>query len=208
MKKLIVILTLMFLVQGCSISDKRNYSKKVEQYESYYQTVLDSDKFSSKSPYFSIQAEMDKVAGGYVYEIIVDEAKVAMYDVKIMVVEDRKDFDAEEKMMPSAGVFDDKVYNVLPNQVRVDKGYMNGFQLLGEIPSDSINLEILVIFNDYRKLNTYREFFEFDLEYEDPKTKDEDKETDEETEDKEKDEETEDEETDEETTEEETNDDE
>lgn len=165
MKKLILILTSVLLLQGCSFSDKQNYSKKVEQYESYYQTVLDNDKFSDSSPYFAIKVDMDKVDEGYVYEIIVDEAKIAMYDVKIMVVENRKDYNDEDKMMPSAGIFDDQVYNVIPNQSRIEKGYMSGFQLLGETNEDAINLEVLVIFNDYRKLNTYREFMEFDLKY-------------------------------------------
>lgn len=165
MKKIILILTSVLLLQGCSFSDKQNYSKKVEQYESYYQTVLDNDKFSDNSPYFSIKVEMDKVDEGYVYEIIVDDAKIAMYDVKIMVVENRKDYSEEDKMMPTAGIFDDQIYNVIPNQSRIEKGYMSGFQLLGETNEDTINLEVLVIFNDYRKLNTYREFLEFDLKY-------------------------------------------
>lgn len=165
MKKIILILTTVLLLQGCSFSDKKNYDQKVAQYESFYKTILDNDSFSNKSPFFEVQAKMDKADEVYVYEIIVDDARIAMYDVKIMVVEDQKDYNEEEKMMPSAGIFDDQVYNVIPNQSRIGKGYMSGFQLLGETSSDKVNLQIIVTFNDYRKLNTYREFLEFDLEY-------------------------------------------
>ena len=165
MKKIILFLTTVLLLQGCSFSDKKNYAQKVELYESYYQTVLDNDKFTDSSPFFSINAEMDKIPEGYVYEIILDDAKVAMYDVKIMVVENGKNYDEEEKMMPSAGIFNDQIYNVIPNQSRIEEGYMSGFQLLGETNADKIKLDVLVIFNDYRKLNTYREFITFDLKY-------------------------------------------
>lgn len=165
MKKIILFLTTVLLLQGCSFSDKKNYAQKVELYESYYQTVLDNDKFTDSSPFFSINAEMDKIPEGYVYEIILDDAKVAMYDVKIMVVENGKNYNEEEKMMPSAGIFNDQIYNVIPNQSRVEEGYMSGFQLLGETNADKIKLDVLVIFNDYRKLNTYREFITFDLKY-------------------------------------------
>lgn len=175
MKKLIIIVLTALLIQGCSFSDKKQYQEKVELYESYYKSILNNDKFASNSEHFAVQADIDKVDEGYVYEIIIDDAKIAMYDVKVMVVEDQKDFNEEEKMMPSAGIFDEKIYNIIPNQSNVEKGYMSGFQLLGEAATDTISLEILVIFNDYRKLNTYREFISFDLEYKDPKDKEEDK---------------------------------
>lgn len=165
MKKLLIILTTVLLLQGCSFSDKKNYDIKVERYQSFYQTILDHGTFASSSPYFAIDAKMDKVDEGYVYEIIVDDARVAMYDVQIMVVENQKEYNEEEKMMPSAGIFDDQIYNVIPNQSRVESGFMSGFQLLGETDSDKIKLQILVTFNDYRKLNTFREFIEFDLQY-------------------------------------------
>lgn len=163
MKKITLILLATLLLQGCSFSDKKQYKEKAGQYESYYKSILNNDKFESTSPYFAIKADIAKIDGGYAYEIIVDDAKVAMYDVKIMVVENQKDYNDEERMMPSAGIFDEQVYNVIPNQSRVEKGYMSGFQLLGEIDQPEVNLEILVVFNDYRKLNTYREFIEFNL---------------------------------------------
>lgn len=168
MKKLLIVFLSALLLQACSFSDKKDYKEKEELYESYYKSILDQDKFNSDSPHFSIKATMDKVDLGYVYEIIVDNPKIAMYDVKIMVVEDSKDFEEVEKMMPSAGILDEQVYNVLPNQSNIEKGYMSGFQLLGEVPDKKVSLEVLVVFNDYRKLNTYKEFISFDLEYKDP----------------------------------------
>ena len=183
MKKILLIFVTAMLLQGCSFSDKKLYKEKVVQYESYYNSILNNDKFDTSSPYFEINADIAKVDGGYAYEIIVDEAKVAMYDVKIMVVENQKDYNDEERMMPSAGIFDEQVYNVIPNQARVEKSYMSGFQLLGEIDQPEVELEILVVFNDYRKLNTYREFIEFDLDANAKKNEEiKDKETDEGTE--------------------------
>mgnify|MGYP007126630460 FL=1 len=73
--------------------------------------------------------------------------------------------------MPSAGILEKNPYNMIPNQSRQNKNYVNGFQLLGEVDKDAVNIQMLVVFNDYRKLNVHREFLEFDLKYEDPKSK-------------------------------------
>ncbi len=171
MKRLVLILLTLVLLQGCSLSEKRDYTERVLQYESYYQSILDNDKFKKESPFFNVDAKIEKKGETYVYEIIVDEAKVAMYDVKIMVVENKKGYNSEEKMMPSAGILEKNPYNMIPNQSRQNKNYVNGFQLLGEVDKDAVNIQMLVVFNDYRKLNVHREFLEFDLKYEDPKSK-------------------------------------
>ncbi|CAM3664724.1 hypothetical protein ERUR111494_05875 [Erysipelothrix urinaevulpis] len=172
MKKIVLMLLVVVLLQGCSLSKGKEYNEQVLQYQSYYQTVLDNDKFSDSSPYFAIDAKIGKQGEQYVYEIIVDDPKIAMYDIKIMVVEDKKNYNAEDKMMPNAGIFEKEPYNMIPNQERVSENYMNGFKLLGEINQPKVNIQVIVSFTDNRKLNTYREFLEFDLEYEEPKKED------------------------------------
>lgn len=164
MKKISILILILFLIQGCSITEKKERNDSVELYHTYYNAILDQDKFSKDSPYFSISASIDEVKDEYVYEVIVDDAKIAMYDVKILVVENQKQYDKENKMMPSAGIFDDKTYKLIPNQSRTEEGYVSGFQLLGELDEDHVDLDILVIFTDYRKLETYREFIEFTLD--------------------------------------------
>ena len=175
MKKVILYLLLTLILTGCSVGGRKDYTEKVQQYQSYYETILDQDKFEETSKFFDIKAEIGKSTDGYFYEVIIENAEIAMYDVKVLVVENKENF-TDEAMQPSVGIFEAQPYNLVPGQVRKDKGYMNGFQLLKDISEPKVKLQVLVSFSDYRKLETFQEFIEFDLEYEQEKPKEEEKE--------------------------------
>lgn len=168
MKKLFLALLSMFLLTGCSVNEKKLYTEKLKRYESYWNAINDNDRFTESSRYFDISATIEKHEDLYVYGVVVDKPKIAMYGVEIVVLENNEDYHAD-KMMPTAGIFDSE-YNLVPGQVRKDRNYMGGISLAGEVDVPEVTLNILVSWRNNTKLETQREFIQFKLKYEEPKT--------------------------------------
>ena len=181
MKKTILVLLITLLLNGCSVGGKKDYTEKVQQYQSYYETVLDQDKFAKSSDFFNIQAKIDQSSEGYFYEVLINEPQIAMYDVKVLIVENKENY-SDEVMQPTVGIFETQSYNLVPGQINQDKGFMNGIQLLKDIKEPTVQLQVIVSFTDYRKIETFQEFIEFDLKYEAPKEEKEEQKTEDETE--------------------------
>ena len=165
MKKFLTLIVLALLVTGCSFGEKSLYAEKVKRYESSWKAILDQDKFVASSPYFNVKATMGKKGDGYVYEIVVDQPRISLYEVEVVVVANNEPYN-KETMMPSAGIFDGQ-YSMIPNQTDTEKSFVGGFQLNGETSQSTVNLKILVSWKDYSHLETTREFLEFNLEYKD-----------------------------------------
>lgn len=180
MKKTILVLLITLILTGCSVGGKKDYTDKVQQYQSYYETVLDQDKFKKSSDFFNIEAKIDQSDKEYFYEVVINEPQIAMYDVKVLIVENKENY-SDEVMQPTVGIFESQSYNLIPGQVNQDKGFMNGIQLLKDIKEPNVQLQIIVSFTDYRKLETFQEFIEFDLKYEDDKKEEKEEESKEET---------------------------
>lgn len=166
MNKLMKILTVSAIcLCGCSTkTETKTDTVKYEEYETYYQMVLDNQKFSDTSDHFTISLEMSEVPdGSYRYAIIVDEAQISMYEVVMIAVENHTAFSDATTMMPSLGIFEDP-YNLIPNQVNKEEGYAKGLAMSGESDTDGIDLEILVQYKNQTRTKTTREFFSYHLD--------------------------------------------
>lgn len=169
MKKIMAIVVVLLLIVGCSNRNDQYYEEKLKKYEAYWNVLLNEDKFQTQSRNFDIEAELIKNGETYEYYISIDNPKIAMYDVEVMVVENKMPFDGNVEMVPSAGIFENDTYTLIPNQVREDKGFKKGI-LLGklDVSEPKINIRVLVIWKNYTKLESKREVFEFNLEYVEP----------------------------------------
>lgn len=156
MKKFLLIVAALFILVGCS-DESKLYKEKVKRYETLWQSVRDNDKFVSASSSYDISATLESG----IYEIILGNPRIAMYDVEIVVVENNADYN-QNKMMPSVGVFDG-TYALVPGQIRKDKGYYGGMLLNGETDDASVNLKVLVSWKDSTRQQNFKEFFEFDF---------------------------------------------
>lgn len=164
-KFLKVILPFVFFLSACSTkTETKTSAVKYEEYETYYQMVLDNQKFSDSSDNFTISLEMSEIPdGSYRYAIVIDEAQISMYDVVAIAVVDHTAFSDAEVMMPSLGIFED-TYNLIPGQVNVDDGYAKGLAMSGESDTNGIDLEILVQYKNQTRTRTTREFFSYHLD--------------------------------------------
>ncbi len=156
MKKWILIILISFCVMtGCS--DTSSYAQ-IDIYKNYYQAISEMTKFEEESDYYTLSGEIQQSdSGTYLYYIILDDPKIAMYDVVMMAVENHIAYESSVKMMPSIGIFDD-TYSLIPNQVNKEAGYAKGIVISGETDSESVSLNLVVEWKDKNKAITSRIF--------------------------------------------------
>lgn len=158
MKKISVLLSLLILLNACtSVSEKET---QYEIYKTMYQNILNTTSFSTASNYFNISASLTRVDGGeYRYDVFIDEAKIAMYDIEILAIVDEGLLMVSDQMMPSVGIFGNDEYAMIPYQVNADLFYMKGFNLNGITNNASAVLKVQVSWKDYFKIRSYKENF-------------------------------------------------
>lgn len=156
------------LLVGCSKSEII-VKEKFESYKLNYQSILNTTQFKSSSRNFGISSSItDLNDGTFRYDVFVDEPNIAMYDVEILVIVDNGLLLISDDMMPSIGIYEDAEYYLIPYQVNTELGYQKGFNLNGIVNSDTMNLKVLVMWKDYFKIKTEREYFSFDLDINPP----------------------------------------
>ncbi len=90
---------------------------------------------------------------GYSYLVSISDPLVAMYNVQ-MVVADLSEI-SESNVAPNIGVFENKSYNMIPNQVNTEKGYYKGLAVHGETSKSAFVLNCLVMYKDAKQNDNY-----------------------------------------------------
>ena len=168
MKKFLVSLLCLSLLCGCQSNRIDINEERAQVYASYITAIQDNENFLEESSYFSIHTAMNKIGEDeYRWDVIVDSPLVAMYEIQILAVE-RNVIGTlrDDKIMPSVGILEEDVYNMIPNQVDLEKGYVEGFTLSGITDLPEITIEVLVVWTGYAKLAQNREYFYLEAKYE------------------------------------------
>ncbi len=162
MKKLIALFLSLILMTGCSNTASQD-KLKLETYKTIYTDILNATGLKTSSDYFSVSASIhDQWNGTYRYDVIVDEAKIAMYDVEILLIQDDGSLVVSDKMMPSVGIFEGLTYYMIPYQVNAEANYVKGFGLNGISALVPIRLKMVVRWKD-ALTKEYKEYFQFTL---------------------------------------------
>lgn len=171
-RKLTILMLLIVLLAGCS-TDAREYEQKTKQYQSYWNAILNQDRFQivsdgvAASRNFDVEATIEASSeneGVYFYDVVLNNPKRALYDVEVLVLDTNGDY-SSSVMKPSAGIWEAGEYNLVPNQVNTEKGYMGGILLNGETDQTALTLRILVVWRDYTRLTVTQEFIEYPVAY-------------------------------------------
>ena len=102
--------------------------------------------------------------GNYLYYVFIDEPKIAMFNIKALVMENDYIYEEnDEIVLPTIGIFDDTTINMIPNQVDSELGYQKGIVLSGEASSESIILDLIVTWDNQDKSKSFREFYQMEL---------------------------------------------
>lgn len=165
MKKILTIL-LVLLLCGCASSSKSYDSKLETNPDDRYLDMISLIKDNmitakTKSEYFDVTFEMSEINDGYRYYCVIDNPRVAMYDVEAIAIE--PDVNYRKVMAANIGVFDEKQYNMIPGQVNTDKGFVSGVSISGISEKPETTLYVLVQWKNKDLSQTYREYIKADL---------------------------------------------
>lgn len=166
MRKLLLMFMVIVFLAGCANNNESIDKLKLENYAYIYQTITDNDTFDTVADHFDMQVVMSLIGDNeYRYDIIIDNPQVAMYDIKMMAVENNIDYSLADKMMPSIGIFDDEEYNMVPYQVETDLGFVKGMVISGTANAPVINLKIRITWKDYTKVEETKNYFNLTVDY-------------------------------------------
>lgn len=160
MRILTMILVLTLLLTGCENKNTNELdSKKLDEYKSVYESLLTSTASTEKSSFFDISTEVTHLPDNtYRYYVIVDNATISMYDVKMMAIE--LGTDSDRIMAPSIGILEDDNYNLIPSQVSMKEGFVKGLVLSGDSNNPVIQLKLMVSWLDETGKTNYKEFYD------------------------------------------------
>ncbi|MGM9941119.1 MAG: hypothetical protein ACI32N_03920 [Bulleidia sp.] len=145
-KRLTHALCALALLSGCTMKSlpTDQYNTKMDEYETYYTEVISNGRYEEDSPYFSLHYEMTQVEDGtYRYYVILDDPQIAMYNIMMITVENGVAYEDCDQMMPSFGIFEDRV-SMIPGQVNRQDGFVKGITISGECDQNQIDLLLLV----------------------------------------------------------------
>ena len=153
----------LLLISGCSKKDPNQIStEKMQLYTAYYKSIMEMDRFQEKSDFYDLEVVMNQLPNGtYRYYVILDQPRVAMVDVEMLVVDAAVDYSQTSVIAP---------YSLIPNQVYPELGYVKGLMASGETTSPIVSLNVMVLWKDYAKLKETREYLQLTGDFENQST--------------------------------------
>lgn len=162
MKKIILLISLLLLLNGCALLPEKDDNDVLYLSLIDSLNLRDSSGFIAKSEIFDVTFELSELNNGYRYYVTIDNPKYAMYGVSILAIEDGVDY--SDKMAANAGVFEDNDYYLIPGQANPSKGYVKGISISGISNSleEKPKLKVIVQWHsskqDVRQVFLYHDF--------------------------------------------------
>lgn len=171
MKKVLISLLCVLLLAGCRNETKQMDEEKYNVYLTNYQSILDSEDKKTSSPNFDIQLVRNELTDKYRYDLIIDNPKIALYNVKVLMIVDNTTRTIDtDRMMPSLGMLENREYNLIPYQVDLSKNCYAGLNLSVLDYEPNIHVSVMVSYTNRDKNRNYREFFRLTWTEEEPGT--------------------------------------
>ena len=133
-------------------------------YFDFMKLLQEREEFTSSSLNYNISSEITSIGDNqYRYFVTIDKPKIAMYDIEIMAIEQGKDY--SDNIAASAGILSTIQYNMIPNQSKVEDGYVSGISISGISSNSQINLRVLVQWENKDASVINRDCYILELEY-------------------------------------------
>lgn len=154
----IILLMVIFLV-GCNSPEESDLL--LDKYKAAYGDLVSSDKFNSSSAYFDIETVVNKIEiGKFRIDTIIDNPKVAMYNVQVIAEINSNGIQQYEEVLPSLGIVDQSHYHLIPFQVNKDEGFYGGLVISGVSEKSEGEVILKINWTDYAETKSYEEFIE------------------------------------------------
>lgn len=166
MSKFKCIMLCMLVLVGCS-KKTMNENDFHNTYNSFVDSILDNNGAESVDIPFRHKLDVQKISENeYHYTVTIDEPKIAMYHIQMMVVDRNM-----SGTYPFIGLLNNKDdhYSMIPHQENKNQNFVKGISLEGVSQTPSFTLNIQVSWKDYAQVNTYTAFFNYTYEYQENK---------------------------------------
>lgn len=143
MKKLLLVI-LCLLMTACGTKTKNsdisdNTLKKYKEDLSYIKNIKKFDDYSDK---MNIKLYYTEIKEGYRYEMVIDEPKQNMYNIKVISYSTS----CLDDYQPTIGYFDKEAYSMIPGVVDKKKNIYKGITLSGRVKKKE-TLKVLIEFD-------------------------------------------------------------
>lgn len=162
-KKILVSICFLLCLTACKKSNPE-ISNPSDNYRYIIEMIKDNDNFVQQSSYYDIDVQIAKIDDGYRYYIIIDNPKIAMYDIVVVGIE--KGVDYTNTMAANVGIFEESKYNIVPNQANPDKGYVKGLVVSGICENPKTDIYVYVQFSNKDYSSIHGEYLKLSAEYE------------------------------------------
>lgn len=156
----LVVICAILLLSGCS-SRNRIEEESMKNYETFINAVINNKGIESKSIPFDYKMIQEKQNdGSYKYEVIINNPRVAMYDIQAIAVDQA--VDSNTNIYPCLGLVGDDVdhsFYMVPYQANPNLDYWQGIILDGISKQKQFTLNVLVSWKDSTRSNQYNAFF-------------------------------------------------
>ncbi len=159
MKKLLILFVFCFTLVGCSSNNLLEEQQKV--YNGFKESLTNNGELISKEIPFQYGIEIEQVNGKYIYKVKIDDPLVVMTSIQMLVL-NPNDL-TNDYVSSTKGIFDEQVYNMVPNQQNIESGYVNEIILEGVSDEPSFKLYTMVVFKDRNQLTQKQIFFSFNI---------------------------------------------
>ena len=162
MKRLILVFFVLLFCFGCT-KKQDVLQDPTERYYAMVDLASTYEVSESKPEYYDVSGEVSKIDGGYRYYVFIDNPRVAMYDVEAIAVVEGVDH--KKTMAANVGIFEEKEYNMVPNQKNIDIGYVGGIAISGICATENVSLRVLIRWENNGGTASYRECYRLEIAY-------------------------------------------
>lgn len=148
MKKLLIIVMCVIMLAGCQNKTRKLDDEKYDAYLTYYQSILDNENKELSCQDFDCELVVNRISDKrYRYDVIIDNPRVAMYNMVIMaIVYDGTGEVNTKEMMPSIGIFEQEKYSMIPYQVDKEHYYVPGMDLSILSSESELTVDVMVAY--------------------------------------------------------------
>ncbi|NLC55191.1 MAG: hypothetical protein GX769_04835 [Erysipelothrix sp.] len=166
MRKGKILVAMLLLLAGCTTKPNKD-DLLLQKYKAAYNDLVSNDKFLSDSSYYDLEVVVNKIENNkYRVDAIIDNPKVAMYNIQVIAELDSIGVEQFDKVIPSLGIVDQSVYHLIPFQVNKDEGFYGGLVVSGVSDKAQGTIIIEIAWTDYSETVSYQEFLKFNYDIE------------------------------------------